>query len=191
MLYGENPLIKLAKNYRPISLTSHFTKIFERVIREKLVTFLEENNLLNANQHGFRSRRSCLTQLMENYEKILNMVEKGNNVDVIYLDFTKPFDEVDHGILCHKLKKLGIGGKVGTWIHNFLSDRAQFITANGATLTISQVISSVPQGTVLGPILFLILIGDINENTNSHVSSFADDTRVLLSITDEDDVKTL
>ena len=78
-----------AKNYRPISLTSHLTKIFERVIREKLVKFLEENNLLNANQHGFRSRRSCLTQLMENYDKILNMVEKGNNVDVIYLDLQK------------------------------------------------------------------------------------------------------
>ena len=80
---------------------------------------------------------------------------------------------------------------MGTWIHNFLSDRTQYITANGAASTMSQVISSVPQGTVLGPILFLILIGDINENTNSHVYSFADGTRVLLSITDEDDVKTL
>ena len=68
---------------------------------------------------------------MENYDKILNMVEKGNNV--IYLDFAKAFDKVDHGILCLKLKKLGIGGKVATWIHNFLSDRTQFITANGAT----------------------------------------------------------
>ena len=107
----------------------------------------------------------------------------GNNVDVIYmyLHFAKAFDKVDHGILCHQLKKLCIGGKVRTLIHNFLSDRTQYITANGATSTMSQVISSVPQGTVLGPILFLILIGDLNENTNSHVSSFAD----------EDDVKTL
>ena len=176
-----------AKNYRPISLTSHLTKIFERVIREKLVKFIEENNLLNANQHGFRSRRSCLTQLMENYDKILNMVEKGNNVDVIYLDFAKAFDKVAS---MPQTEKLGIGGKVGLGSIIFC-DRTQFITANGATSTISQVISSVPQGTVLGPILFLILIGDINENTNSHVSSFADDTRVLLSITDEDDVKTL
>ena len=78
-----------AKNYRPISLTSHLTKIFERVIRDKLGTFLEENNLLNANQHGFRSRRSCLTQLLENYDKILNMVELGKNVYVIYVDFAK------------------------------------------------------------------------------------------------------
>ena len=119
------------------------------------------------------------------------MVKMGNNINVIYLDFAKAFDKVDHGILCHKLKQLGIGGKVGTWIHNFLSDRTQYITANGAASTMSQVIGSVPKGTVLGPILFLILIGDINENTNSHVSSFADDTRVLLAITDEDDVKTL
>jgi hypothetical protein len=179
------------KNYRPISLTSHLTKIFERVLREKLVAFLEGNNLLNANQHGFRSKRSCLTQLLENYDTILNLVEEGKNVDVVYLDFAKAFDKVDHGILCHKLKQLGIGGKVGTWIHNFLSDRTQSIIANGASSTLSQVISSVPQGTVLGPILFLVLIGDINNNTCSHVSSFADDTRVLLAITNEDDVKTL
>ena len=103
----------------------------------------------------------------------------------------KTFDKVGHAILCHKLKKIGIGGKVGTWVPTFLSNRTQYITANGAASTMSQAISSVPQGTVLGPILFIILIGDINENTNSHVSSFADDTRVLLSITDEDDVKTL
>jgi hypothetical protein len=89
------------------------------------------------------------------------------------------------------LKQLGIGGKVGTWIHNFHSDRTQSIVANGVSSTLSQVISSVPQGTVLGPILFLVLIGDINNNTCSHVSSFADDTRVLLAITNEDDVKTL
>ena len=69
------------------------------------IIIIEENNLLNANQHGFRSRRSCLTQLLENYDKILNMVEMGNNVDVIYLDIIKAFDKVDHGILCHKLKK--------------------------------------------------------------------------------------
>ena len=88
-------------------------------------------------------------------------------------------------------KNLVLVGKWGLGSIIFLSDRTQFITANGATSTISQVISSVPQGTVLGPILFLILIGDINANTNSHVSSFSDDTRVLLSITDEDGVKTL
>ena len=121
-----------AKPFRPISLTSHFTKIFERVIREKLVTFLEEKNLLNANQHSFRSRRSCLTQLLENYDKILNMVEMGNNVDVIYLDFAKAFEKVDHGngILCDKLKKLVIGGSI--------MYRTQYMTANGATSTIKK-----------------------------------------------------
>ena len=151
-----------AKNYRPISLISHLTKIFERVTREKLVP--EENTLLNANQHGFRSRRSCLTQLMENYDKILNMVEKGNNVDVIYLDFAKAFDKVDHGILCHKLKNnLVLVGKWGLGSIIFSVTENKFITANGATSTISQVICSVHQGTVLGPILFLILIGDINK----------------------------
>ena len=122
-----------------------------------------------------------------NYNPILNLVEVGKNVDVVYLDSAEAFDEVDHGILCHKLKQLGIGGKVGTWIHNFLSDRTQSTTANGASSTMSNVISIVPQGTVLGPILFPIPTADINDNTCSHVSSFADDTRVLLAITNEDD----
>ena len=95
--------------------------------------YLEGNNLLNANQHGFWSKRSCLTQLLENYDTILNLVEEGTNVDVVYLDFAKAFDKVVHGILCHKLKQLIIGGKVGTWIHEFVNDRTQSITANGAT----------------------------------------------------------
>ena len=105
-----------------------------------LLTLLEGNNLLNANQHGFQSKRSCLlTQPLKNYDTILNLVEEGKNVDVVYLDFAKAFDEVDHGILCHKMKQLGIGEKVGTWIYNFLSDRTQSITANGASLTLSKV----------------------------------------------------
>ena len=94
----------LPQNYRPVSLTSHLVKTFERVIRKSLVNYLEFNNKMNNSQHGFRQGRSCLSQLLEHYDNILKILEEGGNADVIYLDFAKAFDKVDHGILCHKLK---------------------------------------------------------------------------------------
>jgi len=181
----------LPKNYRPVSLTSHLTKTFERVIRSRLVGFLEENNLFNDTQHGFRAGRSCLSQLLEHCDNILSELEKGNNIDVIYLDFAKAFDKVDHGILCHKLKSLGIGGRVGRWIHNFLKGRTQTVATNGTKSILLNVLSSVPQGTVLGPILFLILLIDIDRNIISNVSSFADDTRISHGIASTEDAAQL
>ena len=99
----------------------------------------------------------------------------------LYLDFAKVFDKVDHGILLNKLKKIGINGKIGVWLHNFLSNRQQCVAVNGTTSSDAQVRSGVPLGSVLGPLLFLIHISDINyEIADSTVSCFADDTRTLL-----------
>ena len=125
------------------------------------------------------------------YDKILEHIESDKNVDVIYLDFAKAFDKVDHGILCHKLKSLGICGKIGSWIFQFLSSRTQKVIINGFPSSTCSVQSSVPQGTVLGPILFTILLIDINVNISSTVSSFADDTRVLRPITSIEDSQQL
>ena len=99
--------------------------------------------------------------------------------DSIYLDFSKAFDKVDHGVLLHKLRKLGICGKVGTWLAKFLSNRYQIVACDGVKSTKAEVISGVPQGTVLGPVLFLVLILDIADSVSqgTRVSSFADDTR--------------
>ena len=119
------------KNCRSVSLTSHLAKTFERVIRSRLVDFLKENNLFYNTQHGFRAGTSCLIQLREQCAKIVHELEKGSNIDVIYLDFAKAFDKVDHGILCHQLKSLGIGGKLGSCIHNFLKGRTQAINISG------------------------------------------------------------
>ena len=117
-------------------------------------------------------------------------MEKSNNIDVIYLDFAKAFDKVNYGILLNKLKKIGINGKIGMWIHNFLSNRQQCVAVNGTTSSEAQVRSSVLQGSVLGPLLFVIHISDMNyEIADSTVSCFADDTRIPLGIKDEEDTQ--
>ncbi len=168
----------VAQNYRPIALTSHLTKLFEKVLRNKLVQYLDEHNMLNNSQHGFRKGRSCLSQLLAHYDKILKHMENGMNVDTVYLDFSKAFDKVDHQIIIEKLKILGIGGKILKWIKSFLLNRNQRVIVNGFWSELSHVLSGVPQGSVIGPLLFLILIGDIDADLlHSFLSSFADDTR--------------
>ena len=102
-----------AKNYRPVALTSLLIKIFEKVIRKQLVSFMEEHHLFNQSQHGFRSGRSCLSQLLAHFDHITQLLEQGSNVDVIYLDFAKAFDKVDIGLILRKLKLLGVDGKLG------------------------------------------------------------------------------
>ena len=172
-----------AQNYRPVSLTSHIMKTFEKIVRKNIVDFLEENHLFNDSQHGFRQGRSCLSQLLEHFDTILTFVEQGKNVDTIYLDFSKAFDKVDHTLLLNKLKHFGIRGKVLKWIESFLRDRKQSVIIDGSKSESAPVVSGVPQGSVLGPILFLLMISDIDENVKySILASFADDTRVLKEI---------
>ena len=112
-----------AKNYRPVALTSHLVKVFEKVVRKHIVQHLETRNSFNPSQHGFRSGRSCLSKLLNHYEQILTQLEEGYNVDVIYLDFAKAFDKLDFNVTLSKLKALGISGKVGRWIYSFLTGK--------------------------------------------------------------------
>ena len=141
-------------NYRPIALTSHIIKVFEKVIRNHVTTHLTKNNLLNDNQHGFRSGRSCLSELLEHYDTLLSYLEEGFNVDVIYLDFAKAFDKLDIKIALEKMKKLGINNKIFKWIEALLNDRKQKVIVNGINSEPGNVKSGVPQGSVLGPLIF-------------------------------------
>ena len=169
----------LPKNYRPVALTSQLCKVFEKVVRSRIAAYLEDNNLLNPGQHGFRAGRSCLSQLLSHMDRITTSLEQGCGVDVVYLDFAKAFDKVDIGITLQKLRDLGIGGKLGAWLTSFLTGRTQVVSVAGRLSSERPVISGVPQGSVLGPLLFLVLLGNIDSGVaHSFVSSFADDTRV-------------
>ena len=124
-----------------------------------------------------------MSELLSHYDKIVNILESGSNVDTIYLDFAKAFDKVDHGIVLKKLSLLGIRGKLLNWIKSFLSSRTQMALVNGFLSDPAPVTSGVPQGSVIGPLLFLILIGDIDKDVvHSFLSSFADDTRLLREV---------
>ena len=184
----------LPGNYRPISLTSVICKVYERIIRKQVFSFLCDNNCLNDTQHGFRSGRSCLSALLDVYDNVMHMLNSCSDtiVDMVYLDFSKAFDKVDHGILLHKVKKLGITGKLGQWFYHFLTNRKHFVRLPGGVSGDHPVISGVPQGTVLGPLLFIIMIADINKDIAcSKLISFADDTRVYNQISDTEDCDSL
>jgi ribonuclease P/MRP protein subunit RPP40 len=176
-------------NYRPVSLTSILCKILESIIKDKIVEHLQVFNLINDSQHGFMKGRSCLTNLLEYLETVTKLLDEGVPVDVIYLDFAKAFDKVPHARLLKKLEAHGIGGHFTRWIKNWLGGRRQRVNINGKLSGWANVMSGVPQGSVLGPLLFLIFINDIDDGIMSKIWKFADDSKICSSVVDETDAE--
>jgi hypothetical protein len=171
-------------NYRPISLTSTCCKVAERIVKEAVLAHIEKNQLLNNSQHGFLPRRSCLTSLLLFFELLTNNVEQGLDTNVIYIDFAKAFDSVPHGRLLYKLKSFGICGAVLSWIESFITNRMQRVVIRGESSSWANVVSGVPQGSVLGPLLFLLFIDDIDHCfLHSVILKYADDAKVIFPIT--------
>ena len=189
-VYKKGPKSK-PENYRPISLTCICCKVLEHIITSNIMTHLDKNNLLYHNQHGFRSRVSCETQLIQFTQDLYDTLNDKGQADVIVMDFSKAFDKVDHQRLLLKLHRLGINHEVITWIQSFLTDRSQCVVLDGERSDACPVLSGVPQGSVLGPCLFLMYINDMPETIKSNIRLFADDTIMYLTISNLSDCQDL
>ena len=168
-------------------------KVLEHIITSNTMSYLDQNNLLFHNQHGFRSRVSCETQLIQFTQDLYDTFNQGGQTDVIVMDFSKAFDKVDHQRLLLKLHRLGINinTTVIAWIKSFLSGRSQNVVLDGEQSGACQVLSGVLQGSALGPCLFLMYINDMPDSIKSNIRLFADDTIMYLTITNHSDCQAI
>ena len=167
-------------NYRPVSLTCICCKVLEHILVSNIMKHLNSNDILVDSQHGFRNKRSCETQLVQFIHDLALNLDRGHNkknkqTDVIVMDFAKAFDKVPHKRLLHKLNHYGVRGTTNRWIASWLSDRTQTVVLDGTHSDSAPVISGVPQGSCLGPILFVLYINDLPNGISSNVRLFADD----------------
>ena len=169
-----NPL-----NYRPVSVTSAPCKVAERLLANHILSYLECNNLLDTRQFGFRKGRSTEDQLLLSYGKIAREVDRGRLVDAVYLDYSKAFDVLSHTVLLAKAASIGFSPEVLGWIESFLIGRSMQVSVNGVSSEARTVVSGVPQGSVLGPLLFITYVNSLGVNFNCEWYSYADDLKLF------------
>ena len=169
-------------NYRPVSLTSQVVKLLERLVYDRILQTLLKNNTISCHQHGFQEKCSCVSQLLECLQDWTLNLDDAIQTDIVYLDFAKAFDTVPHERLLIKLKKCGIRGYALQWIRNFLINRRQRVVLRNGVSSWQNVLSGVPQGSILGPLLFLIYVNDMPDIVATTAKMFADDTKVYNKI---------
>ena len=175
---------QILKNYRPVSLLSLCGKIFERLIYNNLFEYLIENDLISQNQSGFKPGDSSINQLISIAHEIYQSFDDGLEVRGVFLDISKAFDKVWHEGLIYKLKQNGVKGNLLETLTNFLNDRKQRVVLNGQHSKWANIEAGVPQGSILGPLLFFIYINDLPDNLISNSKLFADDTSFFSAIND-------
>ena len=167
-------------NYRPISLLSPFSKILEKLMFNRLLNFLNKCDILNKYQFGFRNKHSTYMALIILHQNLNNVLDKGECSIGIFLDFQKTFDTVNHGILLDKQYHYGIRGPAYEWFSSYLNERYQFVVYNGCESEYKYIQCGVPQGSILGPLLFLIYINYLPSVSNLFMPIlFADDTNLF------------
>ena len=181
----------IASNYRPVSLTSICSKLLEHIIHSNIMKHFNKHSILTDKQHGFRQKHSCESQLILTVNDLAKSLDNKSQVDMIIMDFSKAFDVVPHNRLISKLHRYGLHGTTLTWISGFLKHRTQRVVVSGEKSAWSNVISGVPQGTVLGPLLFLVYINDLPDNLHSSVRLFADDCVIYREIKNDLDSELL
>ena len=177
-------------NYRPISILQSFSKILEKLMYKRLQSYLDRHNILSDNQFGFRKGHSTIHPIITLVKDIIESNDKPTKdlTAAVFLDLSKAFDTVSHEILLNKMEYYGIRGKANLWFKSYLTERYQFTEFKSAISDVSSISSGVPQGSILGPLLFLLYVNDLHNATNLKILSFADDTTVYHSSSNIEDL---